>query len=238
MNDSRMRPEFVRFRDLTPELVNRDFQVHTVATDGRGTVRELIDLAAEIGLGEMAFTEHVRKTSTYFGAFAAEVRAAREGASLPVFVGIEAKADSDDGDLDASPEILADAEIVLGSVHRFPIGGELVEAKTMSYEEASQREFRLAMGLIRNAPIDVLSHPGGMCQRAFGEFPADLFEELMEASISRSVAIEINSSYTRDMDSFLELCAKVNPLISVGSDVHRLDDLGSCRTILKGRGIA
>ena len=73
----RVRPEFVRFRDLTPELVNRDFQVHTVATDGRGTVRELINLAEEIGLGEMAFTEHVRKTSTYFGEFAAEVRAAR-----------------------------------------------------------------------------------------------------------------------------------------------------------------
>jgi hypothetical protein len=36
-----------------------------------------------------AFTEHVGKTSPYFGEFAAEVRAVREGARLPVFVGIE-----------------------------------------------------------------------------------------------------------------------------------------------------
>lgn len=233
-----LKPEFVRFRDLTPEFVNRDFQVHTVATDGRGTIQELIDLAEEISLGEMAFTEHVRKTSTYFGHFAAEVRAARDNAGLPVFVGIEAKADNDDGDLDASLEILADAEIVLGSVHRFPIAGELVNANTMSYEEASLREFRLAMGLIRNAPIDVLSHPGGMCQRAFGEFPAEFIEEIMTESIGRGVAIEINSSYIRDMDSFLALCAKTNPLISVGSDVHLLEDLGVCRTILRDRGVA
>ncbi len=232
------RPHLVRFNELSPDTVNRDFQVHTVATDGEATIEQLICRAEELELKEMAFTEHVRRTSDYYTEFAAQVRTARAETPVKVYVGIESKVADDRGTLDASQEVIEAAEIVLGSVHRFPVGnGGLAEAREFSYEEAAHREFTLALGLLRHAPIDVLAHPGGMCQRAFGAFPDELFEELMVVSLDRKIAIEINTSYCRDLDRFLSLCRKINPVVSIGSDAHQLSDLGTCRAALWARGI-
>lgn len=232
------RPQFTRFKDLTSVYVNRDLQVHTVATDGKATVGEMIMRAEDLGLNEIAFTEHVRRTSHYYNGFTAEVHSARQRANVRVYVGLEAKAFDENGTLDASQEALSQAEIVLGSVHRFPIGGgRFVVAGQFDYEEAARREFALALGLIRYAPIDVLSHPGGMCQRAFGRFPEELFEELMLVSLERGIAIEINIAYTVDLERFLALCQKVNPFVSIGSDAHQLNELGTCRDALRARGI-
>ena len=209
-----------------------------MATDGQATVEQLIRRAEELDLNEIAFTEHVRRTSDYFADFAAGVRAARQKTHVRVYIGIEAKAEDDQGTLDASPDILSQAEIVLGSVHRFPAGeGQWAAAGELEYGEAVRRELLLALGLLRHGAIDVLSHPGGMCQRAFGRFPDEFFEEIMRVSLERSIAIEINSSYTRNLDAFLTLCQKVNPFVSIGSDAHQLRELGACREALRGRGI-
>ena len=232
------RMAFVPFRELTRAEVNRDLQIHTVATDGQGTVSELIARAEALGLEEIAFTEHVRRNSRYFEGFADDVEQARLKSRVRVSVGIEVKTEDAQGTLDVSPEVLRRAEIVLGSVHRFPDGaGGFVSAESVSYAEAVEREMRLALGLLRRAPIDVLAHPGGMCQRAFGRFPQDGFEELMRVSLERRIAVEINTAYTRDLDGFLALCQRINPVVSVGSDVHEVSQLGACRDALWARGI-
>lgn len=232
-------PDFVRFRDLTPEYVNRDFQVHTSFTDGQASVREVVKRAEEIELREIAFTEHVRRASSFYPGFAAEVTAVRRSSPVRIYLGIEVKAEDENGTLDASEEVVEQAEIVLGSVHRFPVGGSrFVPAGEFGYEEAAKREFRLALGLLRYAPIHVLSHPGGMCSRTFGRFSREFLEELMYVSLERRVAIEINTSYYKhNLNDFLELCMEMNPYVSVGSDVHRLNELGTCRDALKARGI-
>lgn len=234
------KPHFVRFSELTENDVNRDFQIHTCATDGEATIKQIIEQARSLGLKEIAFTEHVRSSSTYFAGFAAEVDAARKNVSdLVVYVGIEAKANDYEGALDASPEILEIAEIVLGSVHRFPTtDGRFLPAKEFSYEEAAKLEFQLATMLVKNAPIDVLSHPGGMCLRAFKKFPYDYFRELMRTTLKYGVAFEINASYHLDMDSLLALCREVDPIVSVGSDVHKISELGLCRDSLLMRRIS
>ncbi|MBI4125570.1 MAG: PHP domain-containing protein [Deltaproteobacteria bacterium] len=232
-------PKFFHFRDLTFEAVNRDFQIHTTATDGQATIEEIIEKARSIGLGEIAFTEHVRKTSNYFSDFVAQVKRLRKKTGgIAVYVGLEAKADDFSGNLDVSASALRAAEIVLGSVHRFPAPrGQWIQAKELVYEEAAKRELDLSLGLLKKAPINVLAHPGGMCQRAFGRFPREYFRIMMQAAVERDVAIEINSSYLVDLDDFLSLCKEVNPKISIGSDVHRLSDLGLCRNALRQRGI-
>lgn len=232
-------PQFVRFCDLTAEHVNRDLQVHTAYTDGGATAEEIIRRAEEMRLKEIAFTEHVRRSSDFFPRFATEVRELRGRTTVGIYVGIEVKTEDEQGTLDVHPAVFEQAEIVLGSVHRFPIGdGRFISAREFGYEEAAAREFRLALGLLRHAPIHVLSHPGGMCNRTFGRFPEKFLEELMRASLERGIAIEINTSYyPRNLDAFLDLCRRVNPYVSVGSDVHQLSELGTCREALKARGV-
>jgi len=232
------RPQFVRFTELDGAHVNRDFQIHTRLTDGEATIDDIVSHAEQLGLQEIAFTEHVRRESTHFAEFATAVRQARQRTSLQVYLGVEAKALDDQGSLDAPPTALGEVDLVLGSVHRFPVGsGEFMSAEAFEYAEAARRERTLALALIRHAPITVLAHPGGMCQRAFGTFPVDYLEELMQAALERGVAIEINTAYTRDLDGLLAVCRKMNPLVSIGSDVHRLGELGTCRDALRARGI-
>ena len=225
---------FRRFRDLDRDAINVDFQVHTTQTDGKGTIAELLHLSRQRGLSAIAFTEHVRRDTPWFGDFARAIRrTAVDFPELRVHVGCEAKALDTDGGLDASEAILAECDIVLGSVHRFPDGkGGLLDFARMDVHECAEREFSLALSLVRRAPIDVLSHPGGMTLRHHGSFPLEMFRRLMVATLERGIAIEINSSYLRDMPAFLGLCAEINPYVSVGSDVHRVEDMGRCRDTL------
>ncbi len=229
-------PTFVRFRDLDGPALNVELQVHTTWTDGEGTIEEVLRAASERGLAAVAFTEHVRRETTWFGAFAAAVRAAEGAFPGRVYVGCEAKALDRHGSLDASEAILAECDLVLGSVHRFPDGdGGFLDFGALDEDTFARTEFELALGLLERAPIHVLAHPGGMYQRRVGAYPRRLFRELMEASLARGVAVEINASYLVDVDGFLDLCAEVNPYVSIGSDVHRLDQMGRCRDVLLDR---
>ncbi len=232
-------PAFTRFQDLSERSINRDLHIHTVQTDGKHSIAELIAEACRLGLKEIAFTEHVRRDTSWFGDFSAEVRRQAQQAPVSVYVGLEAKALDTSGMLDANEEILKQSELVLGSVHRFPDGrGGYISLKGLPLDEAASIEFELAMGLLRSAPIHVLAHPGGMCLRAFGEFPEGSFRALMAESLKRSIAIEISSSYLQDFAGFVRICREENPYVSVGSDVHRISDLGNCRNRLRELGIA
>lgn len=232
-------PPFARFRDLSESTVNVDFQVHTSKTDGEGTIEEVLAAAGRRQVGAIAFTEHVRKDTDWFPQFADDVElAARARPEIRVYVGCETKAMNDAGVLDVSDEIYDRCDIVLGSVHRFPNGrGGYLDFREMTPEQTAEMEFELALGMAKGGRIDVLSHPGGMYERRYGVFPEKYFRELMLACLKSETAIEINSSYLVDPDGFLRLCADINPIVSIGSDVHKIEEMGRCRDMLRARGI-
>ena len=93
------------------------------------------------------------------------------------------------------------------------------------------------MAMVRNASIYLLAHPGGMYQRRYGTFNESYFRELMIATLERGIAIEINSSYLVDVESFIQLCKEINPIVSIGSDAHKLEELGNCRDMLRNMGV-
>lgn len=235
---ARYSPGLVRFHDLDAERLNVEFQVHTTQTDGHGTIDEVLEAARDRGVGALAFTEHVRLDTPWFPDFARRVReAARRFPGVRVLVGCEAKALDTAGTLDVADEVRAECDLVLGSVHRFPDGaGGYLRFEDFSPAALADAECALAVGLLRHAPIDVLAHPGGMYQRRHGRYPDDLYREMMAASLERGVAIEINASYLADFDAFLRLCDEMNPWVSIGSDVHRLDEMGRCRDALLATG--
>lgn len=236
----RSAPRFFRYRDLDAAALNVEYQIHTVRTDGKATVRDILAVAREKGLAAIAFTEHVRKETSWFADFVREVRdAGGDYPEIKVYVGCETKAMDMDGNLDVTDAILDACDIVLGSVHRFPDGrGGYHDFKALPAEEVAEMEFKLALGMARHAPIDVLAHPGGMYERRHGAFPKDFFRELMVTCLERKIAMEINSSYIVDMEGYLALCNEVDPYVSIGSDAHSLEELGRCRDRLRALGVA
>jgi putative hydrolase len=229
-------PPFKRYHDLTPDDLNVEYQVHTNQTDGQGTIDEILSTARNKQLSAIAFTEHVRRDTDWFSGFALAVQnAANQSSDLTIYTGCEAKALDKNGDLDVTSEIRQQCHLVLGSVHRFPNdGGGYIDWKQLDDDLFAKIEFELALGLVKAAPIQVLAHPGGMYQRQRHKpFPEEYLRRLMEASLERGIAYEINASYILDLPTSLQLCAEINPYISIGSDAHKLEEIGRCRDILR-----
>jgi putative hydrolase len=236
---TRSKIMFKRFLDLQTADINCDLHMHTTQTDGQAEMQAVIEQSIAVGLSCIAFTEHVRRDTGWFGQFVADIRHFRtQYPQLQLLIGCEAKALDPAGGFDASPELLAECDLVLGSVHRFPDrrGGFLDFAKLTPAATAAI-EFELAMGLLEAAPIDVLAHPGGMYARRYGDFPHELMGQLMEKSIAQGIAIEISPAYLPDFAAFLGLCREINPYVSIGSDMHKLADVGRCRDLLRAQGV-
>ena len=229
-----------RYLELTADDLNVEYHVHTKQTDGQSTIAEILETAQARGLAAIAITEHVRKDTTWFPEFAADVRAAAQGfQNLVVYVGCETKALDTAGTLDISGDIRARCDLVLGSVHRFPSeSAGYLDWDQLDDTAFARTEYELALGLLTSARIDVLAHPGGMYQRRRKQpFPEDYLRNIMMISVKTAVAIEINTSYLRDVDGFLKLCAAVNPYVSIGSDAHTLEAIGQCRNVLRSKKV-
>lgn len=216
-----------------------DFHVHTRFTDGTASIEAMVMSAFSKGLRAIAITEHVRSSSNWLHRFWAEVDQTRASINDPiVYHGIEAKALDFDGTLDATPEMLKRAELVLGAVHRYPDGrGGTCDWARLSPDEAAEIEFRAALGLAHNPKVDVLAHPGGVYERKFGPFPRPYLEEIVATATLHSVAIEINARYCHDIPGLLALCRQYGALVSLGSDAHSPSDVGFIVTRLREHGL-
>lgn len=235
---STKRISFPRFRDLAASDLQCDLHVHTHRTDGEAGVDAILRAAAERKLDRIAFTEHVRRGSSWFGEFAREVRdKARAYPQVEVLVGCETKALDASGNLDASDAILADCDIVLGSVHRFSDGeGGFIDTSPLTAEEFAQLECAWALGLLQSDRIDVLAHPGGMHARRHGsDLPVDLLRRIVATSVERRIAVEVNTSYVQDLDRLLNVFDELDPFVSIASDMHQLGRLGHCRDVMMAR---
>lgn len=227
-------PAFVRMSQVTPEWANRDFHLHTRWTDGKPAVADVVRRCEELGLAEIAFTEHVRKDSDWFSRFADEVREASAKSRVRVFVGCEVRIEDFEGTLDVSDEIRGHCDVVLASVHRFPgADGERVPFSQVPKDQFAPIEHRLAMAFLRRGGAAVLAHPGGMSLRYGNGFPEECYLELAETAKAAGIAIELNASYLKDFSALLPLLRRVDPAVSVGSDAHDLHQLGAARDRLR-----
>lgn len=226
-----IRPNFKRFNELKPSDINFDFHMHTTQSDGNDSAQEMISHAEKLRLKAIAITDHVRKDSNWFKGFKQKVEKLRKGKNwhLKVLIGIEAKSLGTDGSIDAPEDALRDADIVIGSVHRYPYKGRLMpidEIGMMGKKKAAKIEFKLALGMVKNkdSHIDVLGHPFGVYSRFFDDFPEEYMERLMKEALKNDVAIEISTKY-RLNPKFFMLLKKINPYISLASDAHQKSEI-------------
>jgi len=227
-----MKPVFFRFNSIQSSQEPRDFHIHTNITDGTSSIEDYLKIAIQLGLKEIAFTEHVRKTSSWYPSFVDKVEQLREKNqdNIRIYYGIETKILNLDGDLDATDEMLDTAELILGSVHRFPEScfTDTINKLPMSPEQYAEIEFRLSCAIIDKSEAEILAHPGGMSIRKYNKpFPRKYLEGLMEHANRYNKVIEINSSYWGNFSLDMMLFSLLNPYVSLGSDAHNFKELGS-----------
>jgi DNA polymerase (family 10) len=204
------------------EDIRGDVHMHTTASDGHNSIREMADAALACGYQYIAITDHSNNLAMTNGLD--EKRAleqikkvhavdrAMEG-RIRVFTGIEADILAD-GAIDLDDEVLAQLDVVIASVHtRFE----------QSREEMTARVIRA----IENPYVRILGHPTGRLLLRREPFSLDMTAVLKRAA-ELGVAMEHNAAPERlDLnDHDLRLAKEMGCRIVMSSDSHDSRNLG------------
>ena len=210
-------PRIVEAGDLRGDL-----HLHTTASDGRNSIREMTEAALNCGYRYIAITDHSKNLAMTNGLDEkraleqiAEVRAvdrAMEG-RIRVFSGIEVDILAG-GALDLDDEVLAQMEVVIAAVHtRFE----------QSREVMTERVLRA----IENPYVRILGHPTGRLLLRREPFALDMGAVFRRAA-ELGVAMEHNADPERlDLcDRDLRLARELGCSIVISSDSHSSRNLG------------
>ena len=198
-----------------------DLHMHTDWSDGRGSIREMVEAAAALGHEYIAITDHSESSRIANGLtperLLAQIQQVREiNAEID---GMEVLTGSEvdilkDGSLDFSDELLAQLDIVVASVHA---------GLSMSESEMTDRVIRA----IENPYVTIIGHPTG---RLLGRRPgyAINLEAVIDAAAANCVALEINAAPSRlDLEpSAVRQACEGGILLSVNTDAHAAADVG------------
>jgi DNA polymerase (family X) len=199
-----------------------DVHMHTTATDGRSSIREMAEAAAACGYEYIAITDHSKNLAMTNGLDEAralehlerirEVDRQMEG-RIRIFTGIEVDILAD-GALDLDDEVLAQMDVVVASIHtRFE----------QSREEMTARVLRA----IENPYVRILGHPTGRMLLRREPFALDTAAVLRRAA-QLGVAVEHNAAPERlDLcDRDLRLAKELGCRIVIDTDSHDARNLG------------
>jgi len=213
-------------RQELPDLVELDeirgdLHCHTNATDGHHTIEALVTAAERRGYKYVAVTDHSPSTRVAggltAGELAAHVRKIRMVQARHPRITVLAGSECDilpDGSLDYPDRVLAELDLVIGSVH---------SAFKQSRAEMTRRICRA----LAHPRVHVLGHPTG---RLIGErdpYAVDI-DEVLRTARRHDKAVEINAYPNRlDLnDVHARRAHELGVLVAVSTDTHMLDHLG------------
>ncbi|WP_260738334.1 DNA polymerase/3'-5' exonuclease PolX [Tunturiibacter lichenicola] len=210
---------------ITIADIRGDLHMHTNATDGRDTIRQMAEAALARGLKYIAITDHSKNLAMTNGLDDAralahvkrirEVDAEMEG-RIRILPGIEVDILAD-GALDLDDSTLAQMDIVVASVHSH---------FNQPAEEMTARVLRA----IENPYVRILGHPTG--RKVLGREPYAInIDTILKQAAKLGVAVEHNASPARaDLnDLHLRLAKQHGCKIVVDTDAHATEELDQMR---------
>ncbi len=208
-------------RHELPKLIEQDnirgdVHMHTHATDGHNSIREMAEAGLARGYQYIAITDHSKNLAMTNGLdekraleHVRQIRLVDEQMEgrIRVFTGIEVDI-LGDGALDLPDEVLAEMDVVIASVHTL-----LHQPK----EEMTARVLRA----IENPYVRILGHPTGRLLLRREPFAIDLPAVLRRAA-ELGVAVEHNAAPERlDLcDRDLRLAKELGCRIVINTDAH------------------
>jgi putative hydrolase len=199
------------------QALRGDLHMHSDWSDGGSPIEEMVTAARDLGHEYVALTDHSPRLTVARGLTADRLREQlaivrrlnEEMAPFRILTGIEVDI-LDDGSLDQEPDLLAQLDVVVASVH----------SKLRMDAAAMTRRMVVA---VANPHTDILGHCTGRLLsgrgRAESDFDADI---VFEACRQFGVAVEINSRPER-LDPprrLLQLAMDRGCVFSIDTDAH------------------
>jgi DNA polymerase (family 10) len=214
---------------ITLADIRGDLHMHTDATDGRDSIRQMAEAALARGLSYIAITDHSKNLAMTNGLddarALAHVRRIREidaelqqqyGGRIRVLPGIEVDILAD-GALDLDDSTLAQMDIVVASVHSH---------FAQPLEEMTARVLRA----IENPHVRILGHPTGRKVLSREGYAINI-DSILRRAAELGVAVEHNASPARSdlNDLNLRLAKEHDCKIVVDTDAHATEELDQMR---------
>jgi DNA polymerase (family 10) len=214
---------------ITLADIRGDLHMHTEATDGRDTIRQMAEAALARGLAYIAITDHSKNLAMTNGLddarALAHVRRISEvdaemqneyGARIRVLPGIEVDILAD-GSLDLDDATLAEMDIVVASVHSH-------------FNQTSEEMTARVLRAIENPHVRILGHPTGRKILSREPYAIDI-EKVLQRAVELGVAVEHNASPARSdlSDLHLRRARELGCRIVVNTDAHATEELDQMR---------
>ena len=208
-------PHLLELRDIRGDL-----HMHTTATDGRATLKEMVAAARDRGYEYIAITDHSRRVTVARGMDAARLRRhwkaidrlAGQVSGIAVLKGVELDI-LEDGRLDLPDDVLSEADYVVASIH---------------YGQGQSREriTRRLLNAVEHPLIHAIGHPTG---RLIGHRPGYEVDmaDVLKAAADHGCLMELNCQPSRlDLDDVaLASARELGVKIVLGTDAHAVEEL-------------
>lgn len=211
-------------RLVTLEDLQGDLHVHTKATDGRNTLREMVLAAQARGLKYVAITEHSQRQAMTHGLDTVRLgrqldeidRLNASLADITVLKGIEVDI-LEDGTLDLADSWLARLDIVVGAVHS-------------GFRLSRPRQTERIVRALESRRVTILAHPTGRLIEEREPYDVDMLAIIRKAR-ECNVALELNAHPDRlDLNDLHSRMAKdEGVLVCINSDAHSVDGFDMLR---------
>jgi DNA polymerase (family 10) len=196
-----------------------DLHVHSKASDGRNTIREMALAAKAKGLQYIAITEHSQRETQARGLDSARLlkqfgeidRLNAELRGITILKGIEVDV-LEDGSLDLPDSVLSKLDVVVAAVHgRF----------NLSRAQQTERILRA----LANPYVSILAHPTGRLIDERAPYEVDMQAVIRKAK-ARGIALEVNAHPDRlDLnDTDARMAKEEGALVAINSDAHSVHD--------------
>jgi DNA polymerase (family X) len=208
-------PNLIELKDMEGDL-----QTHTKASDGKNSLKEMVEAAQELGYEYYAVTDHSKKVSMANGLdenrLAKQIEEIDELNKKMKKIKILKSSEVDileDGTLDLPDEILKELDIVICSIH-------------YNMKLSKKKQTRRILKAMENPYFNILAHPTGRMINKRSPYEIDM-EEIMKEAKDLGCFLEINANPDRlDLDDDnARLAKEIGLKLSISTDAHSVDNL-------------
>lgn len=215
-------------------MIKGDYHTHTAASDGRSSMKDNIRRAVELGLKEIAITEHSFGTLlchlTYpkfdFEKVSQELK--NKENEIKVLVGVEGNLLNPDGDTDVPKDVIPHCDILQLGFHRFLqpkhlknnlrfvlINGFASRKKRETFIETNTEAYLSAMD---RYPIDILVH---LNHRALVDV-----KRVCAKAKEKNIYIELNEKHISTLENDIDAVVESGVNFILGTDAHETAKIG------------
>lgn len=220
-------------------MIYGDYHTHTVFSHGKGSMEDNVRAAVNVGLKEIAITDHgprhvtagvkIKRLPDFFA------EAERLGAAYPqirIFTGIEANFLSPRGEIDVPAEYADKFDVIVCGYHKVikplkagDIGFFLANLVCKNTKSTLVRNTDAYINALEKNDIDIISHPDHDCRidlRAVGE-----------AAAAKGTLLELNGKRVSLTADELVMLADLGCRFIMDSDAHTPEKVGDVSIQMK-----